>query len=167
MKRYQLGIVIVALLGIVSIGVAHTVQKSKRKPAAHQAHIILTPDQIKFGPAPPALPAGAEVAIVEGDPSKPGMLFVLRLKFPDGYKVMPHWHPSDEKVLVLQGTLGLGMGDKFDAAAGHELPVGSYASMPRGVRHYAWGNGETIVQVSGIGPFEVHYVNPADDPRKK
>jgi hypothetical protein len=168
MKRYKLGLVIIALLGIVSLGVAQTVQKAKRKSTGHSAaHVIVTPDQIKWGPAPPSLPPGSELAVLEGDPSKPGVPFTFRAKFPDGYKVMPHWHPTDERVVVLQGSLGLGLGDKFNPSAGHELPTGSYASMPKGVRHYAWGIGETVIQVSGIGPFEIHYVNPADDPRHK
>jgi quercetin dioxygenase-like cupin family protein len=103
---------------------------------------------------------------LEGNPSKAGVPFTIRAKFPDGYKVPPHWHPTDERVTVLQGRLGMGLGEKFDPAAGRELPVGSYASMPTGTRHFAWAIGETVIQVSGTGPFEVNYVNPADDPRK-
>jgi quercetin dioxygenase-like cupin family protein len=85
---------------------------------------------------------------------------------PEGYRVAPHWHPTDEKIVVLQGTFWMGLGDKFDAAAGHELPAGSYAVMPTGVRHYALAKGETVVQVSGMGPFRMNYINPADDPSK-
>ena len=85
---------------------------------------------------------------------------------PDGYKIPPHWHPTDERIVVLQGTLGMGMGEKFDAGAGRELPAGSYAVMPAGARHFAWAKGETVIQVSAVGPFEITYVNPADDPRK-
>lgn len=127
---------------------------------------MITPDQIKWGPAPPALPPGSQVAVLDGDPSKTGGVFVLRAKFPDGYKVPPHWHPTDERVIVLEGTLGLGMGEKFDPAKGNELPAGSYAVLPKEVRHFAWAKGETLIQISGIGPFEVNYVNAADDPRK-
>ena len=167
MKSYRLSLVILALLTMVSLGVAHAGQKAKRKSTGHRtAQVLLTPDQLKWGPAPPSLPAGAQLAMIEGDPSKPGMPFAFRVRFPDGYKVMPHWHPTDEKVVVLQGSLGVGMGNKFDPAAGHELPSGSYAVMPSGMRHYAWSNGETVIQISGLGPFEIHYVNAADDPRK-
>jgi quercetin dioxygenase-like cupin family protein len=166
-KKYQLCLVIVALLGVVSLGLAQTVQKAKRHATSgHAAHVLVTPDQVKWGPAPPSLPAGAQLAVLEGDPSKAGVPFAVRAKFPDGYRVPPHWHPTVERVVVIQGSLGLGMGDKFDEAAGQELPVGSYASMPKGVRHYAWAIGETVVQISGVGPFEVIYVNAADDPRK-
>ncbi|MDQ3175437.1 MAG: cupin domain-containing protein, partial [Acidobacteriota bacterium] len=99
-------------------------------------------------------------------PSKAGAPFAIRAKLPDGYRVPPHWHPTDERIVVLQGTLGMGIGEKFDPAAGHELPVGSYALMPKEMRHFVWAIGETVIQVAGTGPFEVNYVNPADDPRK-
>jgi len=167
MKKYQLCLVIVALVGAVSLCLAQTAQKAKRHATqSHPAHVILTPDQIKWGPAPPALPPGAQLAVLEGDPSKAGLPFAVRIKFPDGYRVAPHWHPTDERVVVLQGSLGMGVGNKFDQSAGHELPTGSYASMPKGVRHYAWAIGETEIQVSAVGPFEVNYVNASDDPRK-
>jgi quercetin dioxygenase-like cupin family protein len=169
MKKYQLCLVIVALLGVFSLSVAQTVRKAKRHSTsghAQAAHVLVTPDQIKWGPAPPSLPPGAQLAVLEGDPSKAGAAFTMRAKFPDGYRVPPHWHPTDERVVVIQGSLGMGVGDKFDQSAGHELPTGSYASMPKGLRHYAWAIGETVVQISGIGPFEVIYVNAADDPRK-
>jgi quercetin dioxygenase-like cupin family protein len=169
MKKYQLGLVIVALLGVVSLGLAQTVQKTTQPSTSGHtaaAHVIVTPDKMQWGPAPPSLPPGAQLAVLEGDPSKAGVAFTIRAKFPDGYRVPPHWHPTVERVNVLQGSLGLGMGDKFDQSAGQQLPVGSYASMPEGVRHYAWAIGETEIQISGIGPFEVIYVNAADDPRK-
>jgi len=169
MKRYQLCLVIVALLGVVSVGLAKTVQKAKRHSTSGHpgaAHVIVTPDQIQWGPGPPSLPPGSQLAVLEGDPSKAGVAFTMRAKLPDGYRIAPHWHPTDEKIVVLQGSFGLGVGNTFDPSAGHELPVGSYANMPKGLRHYAWATGETEIQVSGIGPFEVHYVNAADDPRK-
>jgi quercetin dioxygenase-like cupin family protein len=168
MKKYQVSLVILALFGMVSLSLAQTVQKAKQHSAAGQPrpHVIVTPDQIKWGPGPPSLPSGAQLAVLEGDPAKAGEAFAIRAKFPDGYRVPPHWHPTDEKVVVVQGSLGMGLGNKFDQAAGHVLPTGSYASMPKGLRHYAWAIGETEVQISGVGPFEVNYVNAADDPRK-
>jgi hypothetical protein len=134
--------------------------------AAAPAHLMITPDQVKWGAGPPALPAGSSFAVLEGDPSKAGP-FTIRGKLPDGYIVAPHWHPGDEKITVLSGTFGLGMGEKFDRAVGTELGAGSYAVMPKGMRHFAWSKGETEIQVSGIGPFELNYVNPSDDPRNK
>ena len=104
--------------------------------------------------------------MLEGDPAKKAGLFTLRLKMPDGYKIAPHYHPADEHVTALQGTFVMGMGEKFDQSAGRELAVGSFAVMPTGTRHFAWTKGETIVQLQGVGPWGLTYVNPADDPRR-
>src|SRR5205807_1787787 len=129
-------------------------------------HVIVRADDLKWGPAPPGLPAGAQVAVLAGNPSKSGP-YVIRAKMPDGYKVPPHWHPTDENVTVIEGTFMAGKGDKFNADASEALPAGSFVKMPKEMRHFAWAKGETIIQVHGIGPFEITYVNAADDPRNK
>jgi quercetin dioxygenase-like cupin family protein len=134
--------------------------------ADDKGHVMVRPDDVKWGPAPPGLPAGAQLAVISGDPGK-AEPYVLRAKLPDGYKIPPHWHPTDENVTVLQGTFVAGKGDKFDADAARELPAGSFACMPKAMKHFAYCKGETILQVHGIGPFEINYVNAADDPRKK
>jgi hypothetical protein len=151
-------ILLITLLSMPFILMAQT----KTKPMAIQ----MAPAQMKWGPAPPGLPPGAEVAILSGDPSKDGKPFVLRLKVPSGYKVMPHYHPKAEHLTVISGTFFFGMGDKFDMKAGHAYGVGSYLNAPAEMHHYAWAKGSTVVQVHGIGPFAITYVNPADDPRK-
>jgi Domain of unknown function (DUF4437) len=168
MRKHQLSLFILALLAATSLVIGQSGQENKGGSAsgAQGAHIMVTPDQVKWGPGPPSLPPGAQLAVLEGDPSKAGSSFAIRAKMPDGYKVPPHWHPTDERIVVLQGTLGMGTGEKFDPASGHELPAGSYSVMPTAVRHFVWAKGETVIQVSGMGPFEVNYVNPADDPRK-
>jgi quercetin dioxygenase-like cupin family protein len=130
-------------------------------------HVVVQPKMIKWGLAPPSLPPGSQVAVLAGDPGQKGASFVIRAKLPDGYKVPPHWHPGDENVTVLKGVLLVGRGDTFDVAKTEELPAGSFMRMPKGMRHFAAAKGETILQVHGIGPFEVNYVNPADDPRAK
>ena len=130
-------------------------------------HVVVRPDAIKWGPAPPGLPPGSQMAALVGDPSKSGVPYVIRAKLPDGYKVPPHWHPTDENVTVIKGTFMAGKGDKFSAEGSETLPAGSFVRMPKQMRHFAWAKGETIVQVHGMGPFEITYVNPADDPRRK
>jgi quercetin dioxygenase-like cupin family protein len=135
-------------------------------PPAKATHVMVTPDKMQWGPASPALPPGAQAAVLEGDPTKAG-LFIIRVKFPDGYRVPPHWHPTDEHVNVISGTFLAGMGAKFDEASMQALPAGSYVKMPRKTNHYVRAKGETIVQLTAIGPFQVTYVNPQDDPRKK
>jgi quercetin dioxygenase-like cupin family protein len=142
---------------------------SQDKPghAGDAEHLVVRPGGLKWGPAPPSLPPGAQLAVLVGDPGKPGVAYVIRAKLPDGYKVPPHWHPTDENVTVLEGTLLVGKGEKFDPSATEELPAGSFMRMPKTMRHFAVAKGETVIQLHGVGPFEITYVNPADDPRKK
>jgi hypothetical protein len=134
------------------------------KKAASPAHVVLAPDDIKWGDGPPMIPPGAKAAVLEGDPGKTGP-FAIRLRLPDGYKVPPHWHPTTERVTVISGTFHIGMGDKFDDTQGKAMPAGSFASLGAKGRHYAWATGETEIQVNATGPFAFNYVNPADDPR--
>jgi hypothetical protein len=161
--RKFLGILIL-LPGLL---LAQTSSAPKKAPAkaAGPAPVVVTPDKIQWGPAPPIFPAGAQIAVLAGDPGKPGP-FIVRLKFPDGYKVMPHWHPTPETVTVLSGEFHVGMGDKFDESALTTLPPMSVAVVPTHHNHYAMAKGETVVQVNAIGPFKLTYVNPADDPTK-
>ena len=171
MKKYQIGIVALVLLAAVSLGLAQGGKDKAMKSQAatgksEQPHTMITPNDVKWGPAPPALPAGAQIAVLSGDPSK-AEPFTIRLKAPDGYKIMPHWHPTDENVTVLEGTFVMGVGEKFDEAAAHGMPVGSFVRMPKGTRHFAMAKGETVVQAHAIGPFVINYVNPNDDPRKQ
>lgn len=121
---------------------------------------------LKWGPAPAVFPAGAKMAVLQGDPSSSEM-FTVRLDFPSGYTIAAHNHPTDEHVTVISGTFLVGMGDKFDAAKLTTLPVGGFITAPAKMNHYARAQGHTIVQVSAMGPFSLTYVNPADDPSKR
>ena len=134
------------------------------KPMAKTEHVMFSAADLKWNDGPAALPAGAKIAVLSGDPGKAG-LFTVRLKFPTGFKVPPHTHPTAEHVTVLSGTLAMGMGPKFDEAAAHEMSAGAFSLMPAGTEHFASCKSECIVQVHAMGPFEVKYVNPADDPR--
>jgi len=126
---------------------------------------MFTPGDVKWGPGPKSLPPGAEAAVLEGDPTKKG-LFVMRLKLPAGYKVAAHTHPRQERITVISGKFQLGHGGKFDEAKLQDLEQGSFFSMPAGMQHFARAAEETVVQLNGEGPWEIKYVNPADDPRK-
>jgi quercetin dioxygenase-like cupin family protein len=134
--------------------------------AQHHQHTIVADDAIKWGPAPPSLPAGAQGAVLLGSPAKDGP-FVIRLKFPSGFIVPPHRHSKDEVVTVISGQFVITPGEKVDRAAMKSLPAGSFFHMPAGMAHYAWAESESVVQVSGMGPFDVIYIDPKDDPRKK
>ena len=141
-----------------------TVKRPAKSTAAR--HVMVTPGDLKWGPGPAGLPPGAQAAVLDGDPGKPG-LFTIRAKFPDGYRVPPHTHPTDEHVTVVSGTLKAGMGAKWDDAAMQALSAGSYAKMVKGINHYVIAQGETIVQITAMGPFAITYADPKDDPRKK
>ncbi|MEO8075440.1 MAG: cupin domain-containing protein [Acidobacteriota bacterium] len=166
MTMQPLTMAVAMTVSVMFTGAQAPAKPAKPAPAASAAHVLLTPGDMKWGPAPPVLPPGAQIAVLDGDPSKPGA-FTLRLKLPDGYKIPAHWHPTDEHVTVIQGTFRAGMGDKYDDAALHDFPVGSFLKMPKTMRHFAVAKGEVIVQINGPGPFVVNYVNPADDPSKK
>jgi len=132
---------------------------------AQDQYSIIEPGSIKWVAAPPALPKGAQVAVLTGNPGKEGP-FVMRLKFPSGYKIPAHSHPADENLTVLSGTFNIGMGDKLDPKKGEAVKAGGYVRMPKGMHHYAWFTQETVVQLNGVGPWELTYLNTADDPRK-
>lgn len=128
-------------------------------------HVMVMPGAVQWGPAPASLPAGAQAAVLEGDPARAGS-FTLRIRMPDGYTIPPHWHAANEHVTVLAGVFVMGHGDTLDRSKGHDLPAGAFAMMPAGTRHFAWTRGETIVQLHGTGPWGLTYVNATDDPRK-
>ena len=134
---------------------------------AGAAQNAFTPDQVKFGPAPPFVPPGAQLAVLEGDPMASTGDFTIRLKVPDGYKVAPHTHPNRENVTVLSGSLKVGMGDKFDDAHMMSFPAGSFAYLDPDMHHYAMAVGEVVVQIHGASPVQFNYINPSDDPGRK
>lgn len=129
-------------------------------------HIMVMPGDIKWVDAPASLPPGAKVAVIEGDPKARG-LFTMRVKLPANYTIKPHWHPADEHVTVIEGSFYMGLGEKFDEKAAKEIPTGGFAVMLTGTRHYAFSKKECIIQLHGMGPWGIIYVNPADDPRNK
>jgi quercetin dioxygenase-like cupin family protein len=129
-------------------------------------HALVTPKDITWGNAPASLPPTAQAAVLEGDPAKEGP-FTLRIRMPDGYRIPPHFHPAVEHVTVLQGTFILGMGEKVTPQTEKALNAGSFAYMPAGMRHFARTQGDTIIQLHGIGPWGITYVNPSDDPRSE
>lgn len=124
------------------------------------------PLELQWTKAPAAFPAGADISVLEGDTAKSGP-YTLRLRFPDGYALPPHAHPNDEHLTVIQGVFVIGMGRTATRETAKELPVGSFLLIPNRTEHFAWAKGETIVQLHGIGPGGLLYVNPADDPRNK
>jgi len=136
------------------------------KDPKDSGHAMVTPGQAQWQPAGPSLPPGAQVTVLDGDSSQPGAQYSIGLKMPAGYKIPPHWHPMDASVVVVKGTFVMGLGERFDQSHGRELPAGSFMRMSKGVRHFEWTKGETIIYIYGAGPLDTIYVNPADDPRQ-
>jgi len=146
-----------ALLVAAAAGVA-----SAQQPAG--THVIKAGKEIVWGPAPPVLKAGAQFAVVAGDPGQPGP-YVVRLKVPAGYVIAPHFHPTDENVTVISGQFMIGMGDTFDPKSMKAMPQGSFTILPATMHHFAMAKTACVVQIHGMGPFGITYVNPSDDPR--
>lgn len=127
--------------------------------------IYMNNADIKWGAAPPVFNKGAKMAVLSGDPGKDGP-FVARLMLPANYKIAPHWHSKDEDLTVISGTMYLAEGDKLETQHAHALKGGAYHHLPAKTHHYAYSKGAAVVQINGQGPFDIVYVNPADDPSK-
>jgi hypothetical protein len=140
------------LLSLMLMGAAATLQ------AQTQAA------DIKWNSAPPFFPKGAMFAVMHGDPMSAGV-YTVRLQMPAGYFIAPHWHPTDEEVTVLSGALRLGMGDVEDSTKGVTLKGGGFVTAGANMHHFARAMEPTVVQVHGMGPFAITYVNAKDDPR--
>jgi hypothetical protein len=150
--------------GVGSLGLVLMMGTGAAAVAADSPIVSSTKD-VKWGPAPPILPKGAMMAVMAGDPGAAGLVAV-RLKMPAGYKIPAHWHPTDEQVTVLSGTLAIGMGDKLDETKGMTLRAGGFGVAPAHMNHYAWTKTGAVIQINLMGPFALTYVNPADDPTK-
>ncbi|MGH9602279.1 MAG: cupin domain-containing protein [Terriglobales bacterium] len=137
-------------------------QPAKSAAAAAPAHVTVGVSDLKWTP----LFLGLESAVVSGDPSKAGAPFVMRVRARTVAAVPAHWHPMDENVTVLAGTIKIGMGDKYDEKAAHTIPTGAYTFVPKTMRHFAWHAPNSVIQIHGTGPFQLFFVNPAEDPRK-
>jgi quercetin dioxygenase-like cupin family protein len=152
------------LLALAALGtapvLAQTPEAAPPRPAAPAAS-----DQLQWGKAPPGLPEGAEVAILQGDPTKPGP-YTLRVRMPDGYRVPPHSHPTDERLEVLSGVLLVAHGPNMRTSGPATLEAGARLELAAGTPHSVTARGITIIEVVSTGPFEITYLNQADDPRK-
>lgn len=165
MKLSNRSISYVRLLAL-SAATAAVVGAVAQPPGTEPHHTVVSGDAVKWGPAPPSLPPGAQGATLLGSPAKEGP-FVLRLKFPAGFVVPPHRHSKDEFVTVISGRFAIASGEKLDRESLKPLPAASFVHLPAGMPHYAWAEVESVVQINGVGPFDVIYVDPKDDPRKK
>ncbi|MEQ9618027.1 MAG: cupin domain-containing protein [Deltaproteobacteria bacterium] len=161
----RVALLLILCVSLISWSAVQAEQEKEMKPDSSQPAMIMTlPSDITWTDVPPALPPGAKIAVLEGDPHNPGP-YTLRLKMPANYKIPAHWHTMVERVSVISGTMNAGMGDKLDIAQGKAFPAGSFVFIPAKMNHFAWADEETIIQINGDGPFDINYINPADDPR--
>jgi len=156
----------VLTLSLSGLTVAQADDEKEMDAAASEPQmILLTPAEITWVDVPPAFPPGAKLAVLEGDPHEAAP-YTIRLSLPEGYQIPAHWHTMVERVSILSGTLYAGMGDKLDKEQSKEFPAGSFVFIPAKENHFAWTDQETILQINGDGPFDINYIDPADDPRK-
>ena len=164
---FSLRLFLIGLALIVPASLLHTQEKMAEMAVEHKPdHIMVKPADITWKDGPASLPKGAKSAVVEGDPTKAGA-FTLRIKLPANYKIPPHWHPAIEHVTVLSGSFHMGLGETFDESKASKLPVGGFAVMAIGTRHFAFTKDEATIQLHGVGPWGINYVNSGDDPRNK
>jgi quercetin dioxygenase-like cupin family protein len=149
----------VVVMGIAVTVISASVGQARQSPQPHHpagadGHTVIGPNAMNWSPAGP----GLSVAVLSGAPEKEGMPFVIRLKLANGTRVPPHWHPVDEHLTVVSGTFYMGVGERFDDAGATALTAGTYAMMPKDVRHFGWTGVDTVVQIHGVGPFKTYFV---------
>lgn len=155
MRKFRAGIGSAAFVGIAVLSMA---VYSQEKMGGADAHKIVRYADLKWTP----ILKGCDLAPVSGDPNADGAPFVVRLRCADGAKIPAHWHPTDENVTVLKGTFLVGMGDKLDESKLQTMNTGNFITVPKEAHHFAMSKGDCIVQVHGVGPFKVNWLNPTD-----
>ena len=160
--RFLLGL---TLLGLIASSASHQPGRGASPTRIQGPMGLFLPRDIPWVAGPASLRPGAKMAVLEGDPTREGV-FTMRLRLPNGFEVSPHWHSQVEHVTVLSGVLHFGVGETFDRSATRPMPAGSFGYWPIGMRHFAWAEGETVLQLHGRGPWTVTYVTATDDPRR-
>lgn len=161
MNRFLMIVAFIVMLVPVVLGQDRS--KTGHQDMAAMLSIYATAD-VKWKDGPASFRPGAKMAVLEGDPTKEGV-FTMRVWLPDGFSIQPHFHSNVEHVTVISGTFNVGMGEKFDKSASREMKKGTFGFWPAGMRHFAWVKGDTILQLHGVGPWTITYVNSAEDPR--
>jgi oxalate decarboxylase/phosphoglucose isomerase-like protein (cupin superfamily) len=171
-------LVLLTLLALLtSTAGAQTKAPAKTRAAVgNQSSMLVEPGSEKWGEVPAAALVGTpsvemggtlRLAVIQGDPTKAGRTYTLRLSCTDGLKIAPHWHPTTENVTVVKGAAAVGMGSKWDDAALKDVSLGGFFSAGPQMRHFAQCKGDTILQVHGIGPFVVNFVSPDENEQPK
>lgn len=133
-------------------------------PGHAQDATLVNPDQMKWAPAD-VIP-GVESAVLSGDPAKQ-QPFILESRWPAGSKIGPHWHSNTEHIIIISGTGTVGMSDNFDLQKGVPITTGGFIEMPSKMHHWFLAQSPVVMLIVGDGPFDITFINPEDDPRKK
>lgn len=165
-KRLAASLAAVIISSSPALVFATSPASSAEATAKGKHAIVQRANEVQWSAGPASLPPGAEVAVLEGDPAKDGM-FTMRLKVPSGYRIPPHTHPKIERVTVLVGEVGLGMGPGFDESKLERMPAGSFFVLQPGMPHFVQATAQTVVQLNAVGPWAIKYVNASDDPRNQ
>ena len=163
MKTTPKSLFIISTLALVLSGRTFAATTNASATATLEPHGGYIFQEFTWIDAPASLPKGAQMALLESAPNKAGM-FTVRLKLPAGYRIPPHWHPADEHVTVISGLLNIAMAPNYDSSHSKAMGAGSFALMPAKMHHAAWADVETVIQLHGVGPWQINYVNPADKP---
>ena len=145
-------------IGMAAVALCCSVGRAQEKKDAVGGHAVVHVADLKWSP----IMKGCELASLAGDMNAEGAPFVLRLRCAADTRIPAHWHPTDETVTVLQGVFQVGMGDKFDAGGLETMNVGDVDTIAKEKRHFAFSKTATLLQIHGVGPFKVNWVNPAD-----
>jgi len=163
LKKIVIGVCVVFSMGMVTGNASTSAMSSGSN---HPSGVIqVHQSELVWQEGPASLPAGAKFAVIEGDPSKPG-LFTMRLALPASYTIPPHFHPTDEHVTIISGAINLGSGGMLDKSKENLFTAGDFFMLPTGHPHYVWTTEATVLQLHGMGPWGITYVNPTDDPRR-
>ena len=140
-----------ATLAIVSLAFLALVRSA---PADDMKHGVMSADKLTWGLFDPKQPKGIQIAVLFGDPTKPGP-FVVRLKIPAGLELGSHTHSAPEQINIVSGKAKVSWGVKADIAAGDDLTPGSFFWMNAGDHHDFKAIDETIVELHSMGPFDM------------
>jgi len=163
------------LLGVGTVATVLVAQRASETPNRAQPAAkpsIVSPDQLRWTDPPagvargtPSVEPGGRLryAAMQGDPLKTGVPFAIRLRCSDGYKAAPHWHPTDENIVVLQGTFSVGRGNRFDPTQMQDIPTGGYGFVAGRMNHFAVCKGDTDIFVYGVGPRLNNWIPVATD----
>ncbi|MCG9973388.1 cupin domain-containing protein [Christiangramia crocea] len=147
--------VLIILLGITGCKVPPRLGEMNF-PEGSVQHVVRA-ENIQWKPCPPNLPEGCKIAVFEGDP-KSSDLFTVRFQVDEGFFMAPHSHPKDERVTVLKGKVSVAFGTEGTRESAKQFGPGDYYVNARGAIHSVWADSNSIIQITGIGPWEAEFL---------